>query len=180
MLFTMSPENAKAIMASKAEDFHLSRLRMDAFAPFIGDGVAASNGATWAHGRAILRPSFSKAQVSNSEVYERHFLELVENIPTDGSTVDLRVFFSRLTLDVATEIIFGESLNCQQRDAPQSARDVDTAFDRASKGVIERINLGPCEYPFLFRCTSNSNAQPLRLSNCRESIKRSLSPRHLL
>jgi cytochrome P450 len=116
-LWTMSPENAKAIMASQAEDFHLSKLRMDGFEPYTGDGVSSSNGATWAHGRAILRPSFSKAQVSNSDVYERHFQELVANIPTDGSLVDLNVLFGRLTLDVATEVIFGESIYSQQRDA---------------------------------------------------------------
>jgi hypothetical protein len=154
LLLTMSPENAKAILASKADDFHVSARRIQAFAPFFGDGVAASNGATWAHGRAILRPSFSKAQVSNSEVYERHFQELVAIVPNDGSTVDLRVLFSRLTLDVATEITFGESIFSQKSDAPQPTRDFDAAFDIASKGVMDRINLGPGKSP----CSENSGA----------------------
>lgn len=147
--WTMSPENAKAMMASMADDFQLSQLRLDGFEPYIGDGVAASNGATWAHGRTILRPSFSKAQVSNSDLYERHFQELVMNIPTDGSTVELRALFSRLTLDVATEIIFGESIRSLQPDAPQSTREIDEAFDLASKGCRDRFNLGP--FMFLHR-----------------------------
>ena len=139
--WTRSPENAKAMMASMADDFQVSKLRRDAFEPYIGDGVAASNGPTWAHGRTILRPSFSKAQVSNSDLYERHFQELVMNIPTDGSTVDLKALFSRLTLDVATEIIFGESIQSLQPEAPQSTRELDEAFDLASKGIRDRTSL---------------------------------------
>jgi cytochrome P450 len=131
------------MMASKADDFQISQYRIDAFRPYTGDSVASSNGATWAHGRAILRSSFAKAQVSNFDIYERHFQELVANIPTNGSTVDLKVLFSRLTLDVATEIIFGESINSLQSDAPQSTRDIDEAFDLATQGVGDRLRLGP-------------------------------------
>jgi cytochrome P450 len=118
VLVTKSSENAKAIMASQAEDFELSDSRIKSFAPTIGEGPSGCNGASWAHGRAILRPSFSKAQVSGTDVYERHFQALVANTPVAGETVDLRVLFSRLTLDVATEISFGESIHSQQEDAP--------------------------------------------------------------
>ena len=86
----MEPENLKAMLASKAEDFELSQLRMDGFAPYTGEGIVSVNGAKWAHGRALLRPSFTKAQISNSEIYERHFQNLVMNVPKDGSTVDLK------------------------------------------------------------------------------------------
>ena len=116
-----------------------SRDTVDTETFIVGEGKTASNGATWAHGRAIFRPSFSKAQASN---YERHFQQLAANVPTDGSSVDLRVLFSRLTLDVATEIIFGESINSQQPDAPQYTRDVNQAFEDATKGIFDRFVMG--------------------------------------
>jgi cytochrome P450 len=86
--------------------------------PYLGDAPETSRGTTWAHGRAVLRSAFSKAQVNKMDVYERHFQEFEAGIPTNGSTVDLKVLFSRLTLDVATELFFGEPLNAQRAVAP--------------------------------------------------------------
>ena len=57
--------------------------------------------------------------------------------------------FGRMTLDVATEILFGESTLSQRPDAPQSIRDVDSAFEYASLGVKDRWNMG--SFTFLHR-----------------------------
>lgn len=57
----------------------------------------------------MLRPAFGRAQVGDCEMFERHFQHLVQAIPRDGEMVDLQPLFSNLTLDIATEFLFGKS-----------------------------------------------------------------------
>lgn len=86
--------------------------------PYLGISPETTTGRTWAHSRAVFRTAFSKAQVNKMDVYERHFQHLAASISGHGETVDLKVLFSRMTLDVATDIFFGEPLCAQQADAP--------------------------------------------------------------
>ena len=55
-------------------------------------------------------------------MFERHVQHLILKIPRDGETVDLRPLFSNLTLDIATEFLFGKSTDSL---APEGA-DEDT------------------------------------------------------
>jgi cytochrome P450 len=86
--------------------------------PYLGSAPETSRGATWAHGRAVMRSAFAKAQVNKVDIYEKHFQVLTSAIPTNQSTVDLKALFSRMTLDVSTELFFGEPLHAQRADAP--------------------------------------------------------------
>jgi hypothetical protein len=56
--------------------------------------------------------------------------------------VDLKTIFSRLTLDVATEVVFGESIHSLRLDAPQSTRNINESFDIVTMGVRDRFNMG--------------------------------------
>jgi hypothetical protein len=57
----------------------------------------------------MLRPNFARSQIGDLPTFEKHVRHLVAAIPRDGSTVDLSVLFFRLTMDSATEFLFGES-----------------------------------------------------------------------
>lgn len=57
----------------------------------------------------MLRPNFVRSQVGDLPTFEKHVKHLVAAIPTDGSIVDLSPLFFRLTMDSATEFLFGES-----------------------------------------------------------------------
>lgn len=57
----------------------------------------------------MLRPNFSRTQVGDLPTFERHVAHLIGAIPRDGSTVDLSDLFFRLTIDSATEFLFGSS-----------------------------------------------------------------------
>lgn len=59
----------------------------------------------------MLRPSFSRQQVADLDIVETHVGHLLQHIPGDGSTVDLQDLFFRLTIDSATEFLFGASSN---------------------------------------------------------------------
>jgi cytochrome P450 len=139
-IWTIEPENVKTILQS--DDFEMGWIRNKAFRPYLGNGVQATNGEIWAHGRALLRPSFTRAQISNLDLYEEHFQNFAALIPTDGSTIDIQKAFHRLTMDVSTEILFGESVRCLQPVVSKETQELEAAFDYATKGIITRFNMG--------------------------------------
>ena len=57
----------------------------------------------------MLRPNFVRSQVGDLPTFENHVKHLVAAVPRDGSMVDLSEMFFRLTMDSATEFLFGES-----------------------------------------------------------------------
>ncbi|EEP76785.1 hypothetical protein UREG_01634 [Uncinocarpus reesii 1704] len=106
---TCEPENIKATLATKFQDFNLSNVRKAAFQPLFGKGVFTNDGPEWEHSRTMLRPNFVRSQVADLDMIEKHVQNLIKEVPTDGSTIDLQDLFFDLTLDTATEFLFGES-----------------------------------------------------------------------
>jgi len=92
-------------------DYSVGDRRKAALIPILGEGIFASDGEVWKHSRAMLRPNFDRSQVGDLDSMERHVRHLIEAIPRDGSTLDLQPLFYRLTIDTATEFLFGESTN---------------------------------------------------------------------
>lgn len=103
------------------------------------------------HSRAILRPQFSRGQVSDLELEERHVQEMFHQLKPDSSgwtlSTDLAPIFFRLTMDTATEFLFGESVNSQRAHNPDlPARDlrwskVGASFDRGTAMLGLRARL---------------------------------------
>lgn len=87
----------------------------------------------------MLRPQFVRSQVSDISLEETHVQNLMEVLDRNldkstgwSSTVDLSPLFFRLTLDSATEFLFGESVNSQLRregDVTNGAAAFATSFD---------------------------------------------------
>ena len=109
-LHTIEPENVKAILATQFEDFDLPGMRK-VFGPVFGYGIFSNNGHEWATSRAMLRPNFNRAQVADLEALEEHMKKFIARIPRDGSTIDIQDLFFSLTMDSATEFLFGHSSN---------------------------------------------------------------------
>ncbi len=59
----------------------------------------------------MLRPSFVRTQIGDIEMFEKYVKHLIQAIPKDGSTVHLHDLFFHFSLDVATDLLFGESTN---------------------------------------------------------------------
>jgi cytochrome P450 len=70
----------------------------------------------------MLRPQFARTQVADLELEEIHVQNLLRRLPinADGWTekVDLQPLFFNLTLDSATEFLFGETVNSQLAGLP--------------------------------------------------------------
>lgn len=121
MILTAEPENIKAILATQFKDFNLPPRRKDAFHPIFGHGIFTTDGAEWEVSRALLRPNFTRTQVGDLDTFETHITNLIANIPKDGSTVDLQILFFMLTMDSATDFLFGHSTDVLGRSGNSEA-----------------------------------------------------------
>jgi cytochrome P450 len=98
----------------------------------------------------MLRPNFVRSQIGDVATFERHVSHLISKLPQDGKTsINLADYFFRLTLDSATEFLFGESTNSL---STQSEESFGAAFDRGQSNIAMRARFGPLvkRLPFLF------------------------------
>lgn len=161
MIFTIDSENVKTVLATKFRDYELSSRRKEAFCPLIGNGIFTNDGADWKHSRELIRPNFVRDQVADLENFEAHLHLMIDAIPKDGkTTIDLQELFYDLTLDTATEFLFGESANVLLREeTPESRANLKLAqaWQRSQLEVIRRIHMG-----FLYR-TPKQNQQDVKV-----------------
>jgi cytochrome P450 len=88
-IVTIAPENLKAIY-STGKDFGIQPIRLPTMEYFCGVGFLTTDGSLWQHSRKLLKPSFSKSNISDLEFLGREVDKLFAKIPDNGSTVDLQ------------------------------------------------------------------------------------------
>ena len=87
----------------------------------------------------MLRPNFVRSQVGDLPTFENHVKHLVAAVPRDGSTVNLSDLFFRLTIDSATEFLFGESTESLTKD---SADGFAGSFTRGQEYIANHSRWG--------------------------------------
>jgi len=117
ILHTVEPRNVQAVLATRFKDFENGEIRHHQFGPLLGYGILTSDGPAWEHYRALLKPQFSREQISDLNVAERHVQHLFQALPVNGDGWtegwDILELFYRFTLDVITEFLIGRSVNLQ-------------------------------------------------------------------
>lgn len=150
---TRDPENAKAVFSSQSNDFDIGVHRTQSWKPLLGVGIFTSQGETWKHSRALVRPQFSKEQVSDLDLAERHTRDLSARIQAgaDGwtPTMDLQPLFYNFALDTVTEFLYGYSVHAQNPTAraalpkvagipPPNLEELGANFDQGKRWIEER------------------------------------------
>ena len=156
-IFTADPKNIQAVLATQFQDFGLGAIRRTNFFPLLGNGIFAADGQRWEHARALLRPSFVRDQVADIDLVERHVQNLMQALPftSDGWTeeVNIQTLFFRLTIDSATEFLFGESVDSQLASLREAGDEKSggplhdelafaAAFDRSQQWLSYRGRFG--------------------------------------
>jgi hypothetical protein len=62
---------------------------------------------------------FIKNRVSDLHIFERWTSAMINQFPSSGQTVDLQDFFYRMTIDVTTDFLLGESVNSLENPRSQ-------------------------------------------------------------
>ncbi|KAG2412497.1 hypothetical protein HFD88_010054 [Aspergillus terreus] len=151
-VFTCDPKNVQAMLATQFKDFGVGPARQTSVELFLGHGIFTSDGDEWAHSRALLRPQFTRDQISDLDLEERHVQLAMRAIaPIDPHTrwsapVNLQPIFFRLTIDSATEFLFGESVHSQTAALAGAGADAPdarfaTLFDRCQWYAARRVRL---------------------------------------
>jgi cytochrome P450 len=97
-MLTQDVENIKYVMATDFDNWAFVPGREHGLGQFLGKGIFTTDGAAWAHSRNLLKPNFTRFQISNMALFERHFQELLAVIPRDGSTINLGPRFFCMTM----------------------------------------------------------------------------------
>ncbi|GIZ38284.1 hypothetical protein CKM354_000170400 [Cercospora kikuchii] len=157
IFFTSDPENIKAMLATQFSDYDLGPTRHAIMGEVLGDGIFVQDGKKWEHSRAMLRPNFVREQVSDLDMEERHVQDLFKVMPVknDGWTdfLDIQTRFFRLTIDAATEFLFGESVDSQIAEASgvdtgksgaqeHAERSFSVNFDQAQMTMAKKFRYG--------------------------------------
>lgn len=150
---TADEKNIQTILAHNFQDWDIGPQRRGNFWPLLGNGIFTQDGKSWEHSRAMMRPQFSREQVSDLDMEEKHVQNLMraleEKLNGDMTeTVDLSELFFRLTLDAATDFLFGESVGSQvsflrgnERSTKGGVLDIDfaSAFDIGQRSLATRF-----------------------------------------
>lgn len=152
VFLTSDPENIKAILGTQFNDFALG-VRHDHFKPLLGDGIFTLDGAGWKNSRAMLRPQFAREQVAHVKSLEPHVKLLAKHFKKyQGQVFDIQEYFFKLTIDTASEFLFGESCDTLKDSSIGESPGVDFAGrnDFAESFNISQTYLSTRSYSQIF------------------------------
>jgi cytochrome P450 len=124
------------IWTNNAIDFG-HEVRREVVTSLIGDGIFTQNGAPWKHSRALLRPQLFRKRYSDLNIFREHVDNMIESLPANGP-VDLQPLFFRLTMDSATTLLFGKSVDSLKLDQAEDAERFTEAFQFAQEYTKKR------------------------------------------
>ncbi|UNI23756.1 hypothetical protein JDV02_009557 [Purpureocillium takamizusanense] len=141
VLLTREPEHVKTVLTSKFTDFGKGEVFHDAWSPFLGDSIFTTDGDRWHKSRALIRPMFTRDRVRDLHIFDRWSAALLAELPpAAGTTVDVCDLFYRMTLDVTTDFLLGQSVGALEN--PRSD------FSRAFMEVQRMQMILTILYPF--------------------------------
>lgn len=165
LIQTMDPGNIKTVLATKFSDYQLGVARHDSFRDLFGDGIFTLDGAGWEHSRALLRPQFSRKQVADVGMLSVHVSRVLAHLAAvpRGQPVDLQPLFFALTLDSATEFLFGETAGSLLRGA-DDREGFAYNFNQGLEWIMFRLRLRA--FPLVMRW------KPAAMRRCNEFVHR--------
>ena len=106
-----------------------------------GDGIFNQEGSAWKHSREILRSPFQHKHYENLDVFRSCVDDLIDILSSHPPVIDLQPLFFRLTLDVATGLLFSESVNSLKAPNSANGQTFAEAFNTAQESVTQRFRL---------------------------------------
>ncbi|KAI1073389.1 cytochrome P450 [Whalleya microplaca] len=116
---TVEPANFQTVLATRFHDYKRPEWRALAAQPMLLPGLFTTDGPVWAHWRAMVKPQFTRRKfdrnVANSDRHMNLLFRALGEPGADGWThdVDLMDHMYRLTMDTATQFLFGVSAETQ-------------------------------------------------------------------
>ncbi|KAF7351018.1 hypothetical protein MSAN_01664100 [Mycena sanguinolenta] len=180
-IFAVSPEHIQIILATDFKNYVKGKHFCSMMESVLGNGVFNSDGDMWSFHRSMTRPFFARDRFEHFEIFHRHTDTVIAHIKSrmaEGYAVDFQDLISRLTMDSATEFLFGscvDSLACTPpyphnasmkrslNDSPraQAANAFTEAYGEAMHQISLRQRLG-WAWP-LFEMFEDKTAKPMEV-----------------
>ncbi|KAL8882702.1 MAG: hypothetical protein Q9198_000335, partial [Flavoplaca austrocitrina] len=138
-VFTADPENIKAILATKFQDYGKGQSFHEDWKDFLGDGIFNVDGEKWQASRHLIRPQFSQERLHDLDILENHVQKAIAKVDGHGQEVDVADLFYRLTLDATTDFLLAHSVG--SLDDPQT--EFAAAFNEIQRVQALKMRLGP-------------------------------------
>ncbi|KAK7057643.1 cytochrome P450 [Favolaschia claudopus] len=179
-IFTVAPEHIQMILATDFKNYVKGKQFCDTMDSVLGNGVFNSDGEMWSFHRSMTRPFFARDRFEHFQIFDRHtdtVISLIKRRVQEGHAVDFQDLISRLTMDSATEFLFGssvDSLACTppyphnasatlplRHDSPRAraANAFTEAYSEAMHQIAFRQRVGPI-WP-LFEMFHDKTAKPM-------------------
>ncbi|KAJ2921173.1 hypothetical protein H1R20_g15922, partial [Candolleomyces eurysporus] len=113
-IYTLEPEHVKRVLATDFDNFPKGERHIEALSGFLGSGVFSSDGDMWRFHRTMARPFFSRNRVTDLELFDRHIqsaISLMRQRMSAGYAIDFQDLMQRITVDSASEFLFGTSVD---------------------------------------------------------------------
>lgn len=109
--------------------------------PMFDDGIFTHEGEAWKHSREVIRPQFFHKEYEDLAIFKPPMNNFIGSLGNSKGVIDLQPLFFRLTLDVTTKYLFGESV--ESLKSPESAGEntFTGAFNLAQSYIIKRYRL---------------------------------------
>ncbi|KAF7331020.1 hypothetical protein MVEN_02442300 [Mycena venus] len=138
-IFTIEPENIKAILATDFDNFGKGPNDIRIQQSLLGFGIFNTNGNNliafiskpnklpnqlnemWKFHRSLSRPFFTRERINDFAIFGRHAHSTLAQLKkrlAEGHPVDFQDLVARFTLDSATEFLFGRSVDSISADLP--------------------------------------------------------------
>lgn len=110
-IYTIDPENIRAVTTSQFTDFQKSAW-VDEASKHIGHGVLMNEGEAWRRSKAVLKPVFSRTRLDELALVAPHVEKMLSVIQQqNGETFDFLELATRFSLDVVTDFLFDGSVD---------------------------------------------------------------------
>ena len=95
---TMEPANVQHVLGHASKDFakRESRTRKAIIRKFIGPGILTYTDAEWKHARDLIKPIFTRGELADVNIIEKHVDHLMTLLPRDGTMIDAQQLLQKM------------------------------------------------------------------------------------
>ncbi|KAF7313194.1 Cytochrome P450 monooxygenase CYP63 [Mycena kentingensis (nom. inval.)] len=120
-VITMDQQHTKFVLATGFEHFWRGHKQKERMETFLGQGIFNRDDEVWKNHRLVARPFFARERISEFEIFEkysRRALSLISSLSAADQPCEAQDLFARLTLDAASEFLFGSDLQTLSAKLP--------------------------------------------------------------
>ncbi|KAF7902617.1 hypothetical protein EAF00_002520 [Botryotinia globosa] len=144
---TIDSENLQNAWSTNNSDWGYQPYRLPVMGPFCGRGFITTDNEEWQKARVLLRPTFSKANISDLSPFIALSKAFFQGIPQDGhTTIDLQTPLASLFVGTSMKFILGVTPRPGADGRSDEVAAFLKAFQKSFIGMGLSFMLGPLQF----------------------------------